>query len=73
MEIFNRGHGYWDGSACSVGKHEAARRSGALSGMSMSGSPMNSDDRRVGFCSKKPEKSKSEPEEIIKVINIQGL
>lgn len=75
MDIFNRGPGYFTGTSSSVGKMESARRSGALSGMSMSGSPMD-PDRRVGFHNR-PKKAKFEqPEEIeipLKVINIQGL
>ena len=73
MEIFNRGPGYFTGTNFSVGKHEAAVRSGALSGTSMSGSPMNSDRRRVGFCSTKKPKSVQKVVLPTKVINIQGL
>ena len=70
MDIFNRGPGNCTGTNFSVGKHEAAVRSGALSGTFMNGEPMNSDRRTVGFCSNS---KKPKPEEIIRVINIQGL
>ena len=61
-EMFCRGRGYWTGTNSSVGKVEAARRSGALSGMTMSGEYVDSKEEgqrrreKMGF--QKPNKKK---------------
>ena len=64
-DVVCRNPGYWDGSRSSVGKMESARRSGALSGMTMGGEELDPNRRKVGFSksiTKKVKKTKKEVE-----------